>query len=408
MASQLGLSNRVKDKACEGNIWVEILGLVSKHGALNMALGFPDFRPPENVLEALSNAAIGNNHMNNHYTRAYGHPRLIDALAKLYSITMGREINAMTNINITVGAFEALYCTFMGLINPGDEVILIEPFYEPYKEMLRLAGAVPVYIPLRMKNTSKSLTSSEDWTFDPSKMREAFNSKTKAIVVNNPSNPLGKAPTLPGMWDRTVTIGSAGKTFSVTGWKVGWAVAPSNLIQGIKTIHDAVLRTNPTPTQEAIAVSLETELSRLGSSECYFNSLPREMEMKRDLLCKYLSQAGITVVVPEGGYFIVADISKLDTNGCVTRDEDGQAYDYKFVKWAIHEKKFCAMPVSICYSQEHKYLGEKYVRICFVKTDETLNKAKEILLNWNITRQDDNEQKKYKEHETLKLPNGTI
>ncbi|CAG2189987.1 CCBL [Mytilus edulis] len=446
MASKLGLANRVKDKACEGNIWVEILGLVLQHGALNMALGFPDFRPPENVLEALSNAVIGNNHMINHYTRAYGHPRLVDALSKLYSITMGREINAMTNINVTVGAFEALYCTFMGLINPGDEVILIEPFYEPYKEMLRLAGAVPVYIPLRMTHTCKSVTSSEDWTFDTSQIREAFNSKTKAIVVNNPSNPLGKVftfdelnliselcnehdvmciadevyewliydgkkhiriATLPGMWDRTVTIGSAGKTFSVTGWKVGWAVGPANLIQGIKTIHDAVLRTNPTPTQEAIAVSLETELSRLGSSECYFSSLPREMEIKRDLLCKYLSEAGITVVVPEGGYFIIADISKLDTNGCVTRDEDGQAYDYKFVKWAIHKKKFCAMPVSICYSQEHKYLGEKYVRICFVKTDETLNKAKEILHNWNITGLDDNKTND-EEHKALKLPNGTI
>lgn len=421
MASKLGLADRIKDNNCDGNVCREILELVSKYGSLDMSLGLPDFRPPENVLESLSNAAIGENYMLNHYSRAYGHPRLVNALARLYSITLEREIDPMVNINVTTGAFEALFCSFIGLVNPGDEVILIEPFFEPYIPMLRLAGARLVYVQLKPTKEG-GMTSSQDWSFNCEEMTKAFNNKTKAIVLTNPSNPLGKVftleeltlictlcnkydvmcvadevyewlvyggakhirmATLPGMWERTLSIGSAGKIFSVTGWRVGWAIGPEHLMKGVNTIHGMALRTNPTPTQEAVAVSIETELSRLNSPECYFISHPREMELKRDLLCNYLCQAGIQAVKPDAGFLIVADISKLDTNGCVSRKDTDEAYDYKFVKWAIKEKKFCTIPISISYSPEHRKQGENYIRICFAKTEETLEKARKLLQDWN-------------------------
>lgn len=401
----------------KSNVWVEILSLEAQHGSLNLALGFPDFKPPQHILDALSEATTGSNYMLNHYTRGYGHRRLVNILARLYGKLMRQDLNPMSDILVTVGAFEALHCACQGLINPGDEVILLEPYYEPYRELLRLAGAKTVYVPLKPKGESAN-----DWTFDNKELAAAISSRTKAIFLNNPQNPLGKVynscelefiadlcikhdvicvsdevyewlvydkkqhiriAKFPGMWERTITIGSAGKSFSVTGWKVGWAVGPAHLISPMQLYHHHSIRTLCTPTQEAVAIAFEKEFELLQSSNSYFNTLQKDVELSRNQLCGYLSDAGIRPIIPGGGYFIVADISSIDTgenlNDC---NEDDEPYDLKFVKWAIREKKVTMIPLSIFYSPEHRNLGEKYVRICFVKKEETLAKAKLTLKKW--------------------------
>ncbi|KAJ8298987.1 hypothetical protein KUTeg_023047, partial [Tegillarca granosa] len=325
----------------------------------------------------MSEATTGSNYMLNHYTRGYGHPRLVNILARLYGKLMRQDLNPMSDILVTVGAFEALHCACQGLINPGDEVSEIE------ENRLMIGHSI-------IRN----------W-------QQQFSSRTKAIFLNNPQNPLGKVynscelefiadlcikhdvicvsdevyewlvydkkqhiriAKFPGMWERTITIGSAGKSFSVTGWKVGWAVGPAHLISPMQLYHHHSIRTLCTPTQEAVAIAFEKEFELLQSSNSYFNTLQKDVELSRNQLCGYLSDAGIRPIIPGGGYFIVADISSIDTgenlNDC---NDDDEPYDLKFVKWAIREKKVTMIPLSIFYSPEHRNLGEKYVRICFVK-----------------------------------------
>ncbi|KAK3108347.1 hypothetical protein FSP39_006066 [Pinctada imbricata] len=286
--------------------------------------------------------------MLNHYTRGAGHPRLVNILAKVYSKQLQHEIHPMTNVLTSIGAFDALYTTFQALVNPGDEVIIMEPYYEPYKEICRLAGAKVVYVPLAPKEKDSN---SDGWVYDFEQLQTAFSLNTKAIIVNNPMNPLGKVftkdelqpiadlcvkynvlcvadevyeyfiyggrkhyrmATFPGMFERTLTIGSAGKTFNATGWKVGWAIGPENLISPLQEFHHNTIRTNPTPLQEAVAVGFETEFERLDRADCYFTTMSQEMEEKRDQLAGYLREAGLRPIIPSGGCFVIADISSLE------------------------------------------------------------------------------------------------
>jgi kynurenine--oxoglutarate transaminase/cysteine-S-conjugate beta-lyase/glutamine--phenylpyruvate transaminase len=259
------------------------------------------------------------------------------------------------------------------------------------------------------------MVSSADWKLDPEELASKFNSKTKAIVVNNPNNPLGKIftraelemiaalcikhdvlvfsdevyefmvykpnehiriATLPGMWERTVTIGSAGKAFSVTGWKIGWSIGPKHLIKALCVMHQNCVYTCSTPIQEAVAVGFETELPRVGTPQCYWNELPLELLPKRDKMAALLVDAGLTPVVPEAGYFMVADISKLS----FPEDKSStESHDYQFVKWMTKNMKLATIPVSVFYTDAHKHLASNLVRFCFMKEDSTLEKAAVIL-----------------------------
>lgn len=415
--SKFDLPDRLKGN--EKSVWVEYIQLAAEYKPLNLGQGFPDYHAPQNVTKALADTALSENPLLNQYTRGFGHPRLVNAIAKLYSKLLQRDLNPNKEVLVTAGAYEALYATLQGHTKPGDEWIIIEPYFDCYVPMVATAGGVPRFIALKPKSNSKELTST-DWVFDRKEMESLFNEKTKGIIINTPHNPIGKVfsldelqfianlakkwntlvvsdevyewivyepykhiriATLPGMYDRTITIGSAGKTFSVTGWKIGWAYGPANLLYNLQVVHQNTVYTCPTPTQEAVAIGFEQELARFGQPDCYFISIVKELLPKREYMAKFLRDIGMTPTIPEGGYFMVANWTALENKVKLNEETDPQR-DYRFTKWMIKNVGVQGIPPSAFYSDEHKHLGEDYVRYCFMKKDENLRKAADILMKW--------------------------
>ncbi|XP_022252511.1 kynurenine--oxoglutarate transaminase 3-like [Limulus polyphemus] len=365
-------------RGAQESVREELMQLALEVNPVNLSAETPDFVAPEFITKALSEAVTGPNILLNQYTRGYGHPRLVNALSKLYSKLLGHELDPFKEILVTVGAYGALHCAIMALINPGDEVIIIEPFFECYVHITKMAGGIPVFVPL-LKNKTKDSISSADWVLDPKEVASKFTNKTKMIIINTPHYPLGKVftcseldmvaefckkhnvicvmdetyewlvfkssehirmATLPGMWELTITIGSAGKTFNLTGWK------------------------------EAIGIGLEIEIERKETPDSYLQDRVERLELKRDCMAKCLSSVGMTPVIPEGGYFIVADFSKLGAKISLNLDEEQGAKDYQFAKWLYRNEKLQVFPFSIFYCVEHKHLGEDFVCFCFVKYEK--------------------------------------
>ncbi|KAI5694732.1 hypothetical protein M8J75_004268 [Diaphorina citri] len=415
------------------SVWVEFIQLSLDHKPLNLGQGFPDYESaPSHVSKGLADAATGENKLLNQYTRGFGHPRIVQAIAKLYSSLIERPLNPMSEVLVTVGAYEALFCAINGFLHPGDEVIIIEPFFDCYAPMTEAAGGVPVYIPLRDTSPAEpgQHKSSADFKLDPAELESKFSSRTKLIILNTPHNPLGKVftreelevftkeeleviaklckkydvlcisdevyewqvykphqhiriCTLPGMFERTITIGSAGKTFSMTGWKLGWAYGPANLMRNLQIVHQNCIYTSSTPTQEAVARSFETEINNMTTApdKCYFYTISEELRPKREILADALDKAGMVPVIPDGGYFMVADWTQL--RPMLRLDTESDKYeDFKFAKWMTKNVKLQGIPPSAFYSDEHKHLGENLIRYCFFKKDETLREASSILQTW--------------------------
>ena len=385
-------------RAFGATVFAEFTALANATGAVNLGQGFPNFPAPDFVKEA-AQAAIAADL--NQYARSAGHPRLVHALAQVYSPLFGRTLDPMQEIVVTVGATEGIFATVQALVNPGDEVILIEPFYDSYPAAVIMAGGTPVYVPLRGPANSRSAA---EWVLDMDELAAAVTPRTKLIILNTPLNPLGKVysrreleslatfvqahnltvlsdevyewmvyppaghvriATLPGMWERTVTLGSAGKTFSVTGWKIGWAIAPPRLAHAVLMAHQWIPFAVSTPLQEAVAVALEQAGER-----GYFAWLGAMYQAKRDRLLTVLDMAGLTPIVPDGSYFIIVDTSSLDVPVPA-----GTRRDVAVCRWLTGEIGVAAIPPSPFYSGPHQHLTDQMARFTFCKTDDMLEEA---------------------------------
>src|SRR5438093_1770619 len=309
----------------------EMTRLAQAHGAVNLAQGFPDFPAPAEIKEAACKAIVDDV---NQYAITWGAKSFRNAIAVKTRSHLGLEVDPEREITVTCGSTEAMIAALMAVINPGDEVIIFEPFYENYGPDAILSGATPRYVALRPP----------DWSFDRAELEAAFNEKTKAVIINTPNNPTGKVfsreelrfiadlcmkwnalaltdeiyehilydghthcaiATLDGMRDRTVTINGMSKTYSVTGWRVGYAIASPRLTEAIRKVHDFLTVGAAAPLQEAGAHALSLPRS-------YYQKLARAYQARRDLLVNGLQSAGFECFVPEGAYYVMTDISAVD------------------------------------------------------------------------------------------------
>jgi aspartate/methionine/tyrosine aminotransferase len=360
--------------------------LANQHGAINLAQGFPDFPAPELLKEAAARAIRDNV---NQYAITWGARRLREAIAKKYSDWYGLSVDPEAEITVTCGATEAMAATLMAIVDPGDEVIVFEPFYENYGPDAILCDARPVFV-----------SQAPGQALDLERLAAAFTDRTRAIVVNTPANPTGRVltsselegiarlcerfkawavtdeiyehilyegkhvplATLPGMRERTVTISGASKTFSITGWRIGTIMAPARVTDAIRKVHDFLTVGAPAPLQEALAVAMET----LGPE--YYHGLAADYRRRRELLWNGLNEAGFKSIRPEGAYYILCDFSALS-----------DLSDTEFARQLVVEKGVASVPGSSFFSRPE--LGRHLVRFAFCKTDSVLEAAARKLSN---------------------------
>ena len=363
--------------------------LAEEHGAINLGQGFPDERGPADVLEAASKALLEGW---NQYPSMMGTPELRQALAAHAKRFYDLDVDWKAEVMVTSGATEALTACLLGLINPGDEVVLFQPMYDSYLPIVRLAGGIPRFVNLK----------APDWSFTRADLEAVFSAKTKLVLINDPLNPAAKVytraelellaefvqrfdalavcdevyehlvfdgrphiplMTLPGMRERCLKIGSAGKTFSLTGWKVGYVTAAPHLLQPVAKAHQYITFTTPPNLQTAVAYGL-------GKEDAYFTGLAAAMQAKRDRLATGLNAAGLTVMPSAGTYFLNVDITSIGAS--TGFDGDDQA----FCRWLTAEGGVTAIPVSAFYVEN---APTTVIRFCFSKKDEVLDAAVERL-----------------------------
>ena len=362
----------------------EMTRIANQHGAMNLAQGFPDFAMPEPMKDAACAAIHGDI---NQYAITWGTPALRLGIAAKYRRWYDMDIDPEREITVTCGATEAMAAVFLALLDPGDEVIVFEPFYENYGPDAILADATPVFVPLERP----------DWRIDPDKLRAAFTSKTKAIIVNTPHNPTGRVftreeitliadlcrehdvwaitdeiyehiryagghhpiATWPDMRDRTVTISGLSKTFSCTGWRLGYAIAPQKQSVAIRKVHDFLTVGAPAPLQAAGAVGMAFDAD-------YYNHLAVDYRARRDVLVTALTEAGFAFSIPEGAYYILADFSDLSDRN-----------DTEFAHWLAEDVGVAGVPGSSFYHDPA--MGKSLIRFAFCKKLETLKAAGERL-----------------------------
>src|SRR5918999_1393370 len=360
-----------------------------RHGAVNLSQGFPDFPAPEDLKRAAAQAIDADV---NQYAITWGARDFREAIAEKTRWYLGLDVDPETELTVTCGSTEGMIAAMMATFDPGEEVIVFEPFYENYAPDAILSDARPRHVPLR----------APDWTFDRDELRAAFNPKTKAIIVCNPSNPTGKVFTrdemgfiaglcqefdalcftdeiyehilyprdgaeikhismaqLDGMRERTVVVNSMSKTYSVTGWRVGYCIAPPEITSGIRKVHDFLTVGAAAPLQAAGAYALSLPQE-------YYDTLQRDYQARRDMLLPVLEQSGFGTFVPDGAYYIMTDISAF-----------GFSNDVEFTRHLIREIGVACVPGSSFYSRPE--LGAQQVRFCFCKRDETLAAAAERL-----------------------------
>ncbi len=368
-------------------VFAEMTALAEDHGAINLAQGFPDFEGPREIVEAAVRALRSGR---NQYARSRGHPPLVQAIAETQRLYYGLDFDPMSEVVVFNGATEGISASLLGLLNPGDEVILFEPFYDSYPPCLALAGAIPRFHTLRFP----------DFALDGSALRALVTDRTRMIVLNTPMNPTGKVfneeeleiiaavcrdhdlialtdevyehltfdgaqhkplAGLPGMRERTLTLSSAGKTFSFTGWKIGWGTGPPDLVDGAQAAHQFLNYTIATPLQEAVAFALRN------FREEFIAGFQAEYLARRDFLVSALEAAGFEVAVPKGTYFILADFTPVF-----------EGDDWDFARWLTTRHGVAAIPPS-SFFQADADGGRRLARFAFCKKMDTLEAAADRL-----------------------------
>jgi aminotransferase len=379
------MPNALRTQTFSESVIREMTRVANEHGAVNLSQGFPDFPMPA-VMKDAACAAIHNDI--NQYATTWGSKKLRDAIAGKYDRRYGLPVDPEREITVTCGATEAAASVFLALLNPGDEVLIFEPFYENYGPDAILSEAKPVFVPLI----------APEWKFDEAALRAAITPKSRALVLNSPHNPTGHVfsrseldaiakvciehnllvftddpyeyiifsgehipiATLPGMRERTVTISSLSKTFSITGWRLGYAIAPEEATSAIRKVHDFLTVGAPAPLQDAAAIGY-------GFDDSYYTKLSNDYKAKREFLSAALRDAGFKFATPDGAYFIMADFSDID-------DRD----DVTFAKWMTKEIQVATVPGSSFYRPGAPE-GKHYTRFAFCKKNETLERAVENL-----------------------------
>ena len=363
-----------------------------RHGAVNLAQGFPDFSAPEEIKRAAQQAIDADV---NQYAITWGAKNLREAIARHAQQYQGMTIDPETEITVCCGSTEAMIASLLAIVDAGDEVVIFEPYYENYGPDVILSDATPRFVKLRPPESDGGV-----WTFDEQELRAAFSAKTKAVIVNTPNNPTGKVftrtelefirdlcvefdalaitdeiyehilydgaqhismATVDGMRDRTITINGMSKTFSVTGWRVGWAIAPPSLTSAIRKVHDFLTVGAAAPLQAAGAVALSLP-------ESYFRGLSESYRRRRDLLVPVLREAGFKAYVPQGAYYVMTDVSAF-----------GYENDLAFAKHLVADVGVATVPGSSFYKDPKD--GSQQVRFAFCKKDETLLEAGRRLRN---------------------------
>lgn len=367
-------------------IFTEINSLALQHQAVNLGQGRPDFDGPAEVVHAYAEAVQSGKY--NQYAPGAGVLVARQGVVNFVNRHYGLDVDPHTGVVITAGATEAVFVSIMGLIDPGDEVIIIEPFFDSYAPGVMMAGGIPVYVPLHAPN----------WELDPDELRAAFNPKTRAIIINTPHNPTGRVfsrdeltmiadlckeydvtvisdevyehllfddavhlpiACLPDMFERTITIGSAGKTFGMTGWKTGWLYGHPDLVKGVTQARQYVTFVGNHPAQIAIAKAFELPSS-------YYEDYRALYTEKRDLLMQGLNEVGFVSFNPQGTYFVMSDFSTLF---------DGD--DVAFSRHMITEIGVAVIPTSAFYCDAHKHLARSHVRFAFCKGNDVILAANE-------------------------------
>ena len=371
----------------------EMTRICLKHSGINLAQGFPDFAARAEIKEAAQKAIQADL---NQYAITWGEPNLRHAIADKFAWYNGVTIDPETEITVCCGSTEAMISSLMAIVNSGEEVIVFEPFYENYGPDTILCDAKPRFITLH----------EPDWRFDEEELTQTFNNKTKAIIINTPNNPTGKVfsreelqfiadlclkwgviavtdeiyehilydgakhisiASLPGMRDQTITINSISKTYSLTGWRVGWAIAPAPLTASIRKVHDFLTVGAPHPLQEAAATALRIDRS-------YYETLATEYEERRDFLSGVLDDSGFRIYRPHGAYYIMTDVGHF-----------GFSDDVAFALHLVEKFGLATVPGSSFYSRSS--LGATKIRFCFPKKKETLEQAAEKLRDFKKDRE---------------------
>jgi aminotransferase len=360
----------------------EMTRVNAQYGGVNLAQGFPNFAPPKALLEAAHRALDGDFHQ---YAITWGARNLRQAIARKFERFYGQSVDPETQVTVCCGSTEAMLATLLAVLDPGDEIIIFEPFYENYGPGSIISGAKPVYVPLEPP----------DFSFDPDRLARAFTPRTRAIVFNSPNNPTGKVftlqeletiallcqrhdvlaitdeiyehivydgrrhvpiATLPGMRERTVTISGISKSYSVTGWRIGYTISPPEIAVGIRRAHDFITVGAPAPLQEAAVTALDFP-------DAYYVALREGYQARRDLLRPLLEKAGFTTFEPQGAYYILTECAHF-------LERFGVADDTAFAMYLVRECGVATVPGSSFYA--HQDLGRTKIRFCFPKTDDIL------------------------------------